>query len=288
MAQIREIKTQIGSIKGTQKITRAMELVAASKMRKAQQRMAFARPYSIKIRQVIGHVAASSSEYHHAFLQQRESFKRVGFIVVSSDRGLCGSLNINLFKKTIKTMKEWHDKGVEIDSCLIGHKAEVFFKRHGGNVLAIASHMGDTPKVEDLIGLVKVMFDKYDQGELDAVFIASNKFINTMNQQPEVQQLLPLEIAEEDKGHHWDYIYEPDSSKDLLDKLLTRYIESQVYQAVIENIACFMAAQMVAMKSATENANELINELQLLYNKARQASITQEIAEIVGGAEAIE
>lgn len=290
MSQAREIRTQIASVKSTQKITRAMELVAASKMRKAQDLMAKSRPYSQKIRDMIAHVAASTSEYKHPYLQVRD-VKRVGFIVVTSDRGLCGGLNINLFRKTLVELKGWQDKHVEIDLCLIGRKGKLFFKRHGGQVLGVAEHLGDKPAVQSLVGVVKVMLDHFDQAKLDAIYIASNEFINTMTQKPFVRQLLPLQQDEEEEQTsqgRWDYIYEPDSSKELLENLMVRYIESQVYQAVVENLACFQAAQMVAMKSATENAGELINDLQLVYNKARQASITQEIAEIVGGAAAVE
>ena len=239
MSQAKEIRTKIGSIKSTQKITRAMELVAASKMRKAQDRMAISKPYATKIRQVIGHVAASHSEYIHPFLQQRDDIKRVGYIIVSSDRGLCGGLNINLFRRAVTDIKEWSEKGVEVDYCLIGRKAESFFKRHGGNVLAMANHLGDAPEIKDLIGIVKVMLDHFEQGNLDAVYIVGNEFVNTMSQKPYVLKLLPLEPDESENPGHWDYIYEPDSARDLLDKLLRRYIESQVYQAVVENIACF-------------------------------------------------
>lgn len=293
MAQTREIRGQIVSIKNTQKITRAMELVAASKMRKAQERMATSRPYAAKIRQVIRHVARSSTEYRHPYLQQRDNIQRVGFIVVTSDRGLCGGLNINLFRSLLRFMQENQQKNLGQDLCLIGRKGKLFFKRHGGEILGVAEHLGDQPSVQDLVGVVRVMLDAYDQGKLDAIYIAYNEFVNTMTQKPIIRQLLPLAktdasaAAETSKGH-WDYIYEPDSAKELLDKLLVRYVESQVYQAVVENLACFQSAQMVAMKSATENAGELIKELQTIYNKARQASITREIAEIVGGAAAIE
>lgn len=292
MAQTREIRGQINSIKNTQKITRAMELVAASKMRKAQDRMATSRPYATKIRQVIRHVAQSSSEYHHPYLVTRQGSERVGFIVVTSDRGLCGGLNINLFRALLKTMQEQQRRGVQQDLCLIGRKGKLFFKRHGQGILGVAEHLGDKPAVQDLVGVVKVMLDRYDQGQIDTVYIAYNEFVNTMTQKPVIRQLLPLldtdAEAEQTQQGRWDYIYEPDSAKELLDKLLVRYIESQVYQAVVENLACFQSAQMVAMKSATENAGELIKELQTIYNKARQASITREIAEIVGGAAAIE
>lgn len=294
MAQTREIRGQISSVKNTQKITRAMELVAASKMRKAQDRMATSRPYATKIRQVIRHVAQSSSEYHHPYLVGRKNVERMGIIVVTSDRGLCGGLNINLFRALLKFMQGREQQGPQHDLCLIGRKGKLFFKRHGGGILGVAEQLGDKPAVQDLVGVVKVMLDHYDQGKIDAVYIAYNEFVNTMTQKPIIRQLLPLADASLDesgsgaKKAHWDYIYEPDSAKELLDKLLVRYIESQVYQAVIENLACFQSAQMVAMKSATENAGELIKELQMIYNKARQASITQEIAEIVGGAAAIE
>lgn len=286
MANAREINTKIRSIKNTQKITRAMEMVAASKMRKAQDRMAISRPYATKIRKVIGHLASSHTEYHHPYLEVREP-KRVGFMVVTSDRGLCGGLNVNLLKTTVMAMKEYHDSGKEIDLCLIGGKAEGFFKRMGGNIVAHADHLGDAPKITDLIGIVKVMLDAYDEEKLDSLFIVSNEFISTMTQKPKVLQLLPI-IASEDKEltHYWDYIYEPDA-KGLLDLLLKRYVESQVYQAVVENIACEQAARMVAMKNATDNAGELIGALQLAYNKARQAAITQELAEIVAGAAAV-
>ena len=288
MSQAREIRGKISSIKNTQKITRAMELVAASKMRRAQERMATSRPYSQKIRKVIRHVAASHSEYHHPYLESRKHIQRVGFIVITTDRGLCGGLNVNLFRRLLSEMKQWESKSVEMDLCVIGKKGEAFFDRIGGNVLAAADHLGDAPEVQSLIGLVKVMLDRYDEGKLDAVYVIANDFINTMTQKPQIRQLLPLQPEEQTSEAYWDYIYEPDSSRDLLDMLLVRYIESQVYQAVVENIACEQAARMVAMKNATDNAGELIKELQLIYNKARQASITQEIAEIVGGAAAIE
>lgn len=287
MSTGREIRSKIASVKNTQKITKAMELVAASKMRKAQSRMATARPYAEKMRRVVGHVAASHSEYKHPYLEARNEIKRVGFIVVSSDRGLCGSLNINLFKHTVQEMKGWHQQNVGIDLCLIGQKAESFFRRLGGNVLGSKTHLGDHPHITDLIGIVKVMLDAFDDKRLDALYLCYNRFINSMTQQPTTLQLLPLQqIATEEKVGYWDYIYEPDA-KELLNVLLVRYIETQVYQAVVENIACEQAARMVAMKNATENAGELISELQLMYNKARQASITREIAEITAGAEAL-
>ncbi len=286
MAGAKEIRTKIGSIKNTQKITSAMEMVAASKMRKAQDRMAATRPYAKRIRSVIGHIAHGNTEYQHAFMKERE-VKRVGFIIISTDRGLCGGLNINLFKKALSEMKAWSDQGAEIDLCLIGSKAQAFFKRFGGNVVAQATHLGDTPQVSDLIGAVKVMLDAYNESRIDRLFMASNDFVNTMTQQPTVDQLLPIVPSDDDElKHHWDYIYEPDA-KALLEVLFTRYIESQVYQGVVDNIACEQAARMVAMKAASDNAGELINELQLVYNKARQAAITQELSEIVAGAAAV-
>lgn len=288
MSKAREIRTKIASIKNTQKITRAMELVAASKMRKAQDRMAMSRPYAEKIRKVIAHVAASHTEYNHPYLEQREEIKRVGFILVSTDRGLCGGLNVNLFRAAVAEMKKWQDKNVDIELCTIGRKAEAFFSRYGGNIVGIADHLGDEPEVQDLIGIVKVMLDHFNEQKIDAIYIASNDFVNTMVQKPIVRQLLPLQKEEQESEGYWDYIYEPDSSKDLLEMLLIRYIESQVYQAVIENIACEQSARMVAMKSATDNAGGLIDELQLIYNKARQAGITREISEIVAGAAAVE
>lgn len=286
MAVGKEIRNQISSIKSTQKITSAMEMVAASKMRKAQDRMSLGKPYAEKIRSVVSHLANATPEYNHLYLQERE-IKRVGYIVISTDRGLCGGLNVNLFKKTVKEMKSWHDQGTDVDICAIGQKAISFFKNYGGNVVAALSHLGDEPSANELIGSVKVMLDAYDEGKIDRLFVVYNEFVNTMTQSPEIAQLLPLEAAEEeDLQHHWDYIYEPDA-KDLLDGLLTRYVESQVYQGVVENVACEQAARMIAMKSATDNAGDLINELQLVYNKARQAAITQEISEIVGGAAAV-
>lgn len=286
MAGGKEIRTQITSIKNTQKITSAMEMVAASKMRKAQDRMQLGKPYAQRIRSVVGHIANANPEYKHLYLQQRE-VKRVGFILVSTDRGLCGGLNINLFKAAIKAMKEWNDQEVEIDLCLIGAKAAAFFNSYGGNVVAAVRDLGEEPSVSDLIGSVKVMLDGYSDGKIDKLFLVGNEFVNTMTQTPYVQQLLPLLPAEDEKlKHSWDYLYEPEAAE-LLDGLLIRYIESQVYQSVVENGACEMAARMLAMKNATENAGELIDDLELVYNKARQAAITQELSEIVGGAAAV-
>lgn len=287
MAGSKEIRTKIGSIKNTQKITSAMEMVAASKMRKAQDRMSASKPYAKRIREVINHLAQGNSEYRHNYLQDRE-VKRVGYVIISSDRGLCGGLNNNLFKKALVAMKSYSEQEVEIDLSLIGSKAVSFFKNYGGNVLSTATHIGDSPSVNDLVGAVKVMLDAFDAGDIDRLYLVSNDFVNTMTQAPEVQQLLPVsaEVEDEQLTHHWDYIYEPDA-KELLDILLVRYIESQVYQGVVENLACEMAARMVAMKSATDNAGDLIDELQLIYNKARQAAITQELSEIVAGAAAV-
>jgi len=286
MAVGKEIRVKIKSIQNTQKITRAMEMVAASKMRKAQERMSSSRPYADKMRNVVGHLSQAHPEYHHPYMSDRE-VKRVGFIVISSDRGLCGGLNSNLFKKTVNEMKQWHEKSVEIDVCTIGSKAAGFFSRMGGKVIAQTSHLGDAPQVSDLIGSVKVMLDAYDEGKIDRLFVVFNDFVNTMTQTPTSLQLLPIEGEEDDAlKHHWDYMYEPEA-KDVLDALLVRYIESQVYQGVVENLACEQAARMVAMKSASDNAGDLINQLKLIYNKARQAAITQEISEIVSGAAAV-
>lgn len=287
MASGKEIRTQIKSVQNTQKITRAMEMVAASKMRKAQDRMSATRPYAENIRRVICHLAHAHPEYKHPFMLERE-VKRVGLILVSTDRGLCGGLNTNLFKKALGAMKEWHDQGVEVQMCTFGQKGFGFFKRVGGNIVAEKSHMGDAPRIEELIGTVKVMLDAYQNGEIDRLYLVYNEFVNTMTQNPEMEQLLPTQAKElqEGMGHHWDYIYEPES-KDVLEALLMRYVESLVYQGVVENTACEMAARMVAMKAATDNAGNLIDELQLAYNKARQASITQELSEIVAGAAAV-
>lgn len=285
MSIAKEIRSKIQSIKNTQKITRAMEMVAASKMRKAQERMRRANPYAKKIQETISHVAKSHPEYVHPFLQARPAIKRVGFIIITTDRGLCGGLNTNLLKKTIVDIKAWKEKGVDVSFCLVGTKAGSFFKRMGGSVLGHASHLGDAPTVTDLVGVVKVMLDAYLDNRIDALFLCSNEFVNSMRQEPTIQQILPVIASTETKlQHYWDYIYEPDHAKVLLDRLLTRYIESQVYRGVIENIACEQAARMVAMKNATENAADLISDLQLIYNKARQATITRELTEIVAGA----
>lgn len=286
MAAGKEIRTKISSIRSTQKITSAMQMVAASKMRRAQDRMRLGKPYARRMRAVVGHIANAAPEYQHMYMKQRD-VRRVGFLVVSTDRGLCGGLNINLFKRTVRAMKEWADQGVEIELSLIGAKAAAFFNSYGGNVVAAVRDMGETPSLADLIGSVKAMLDAYSAGRIDRLYLVSNEFVNTMVQNPVVEQLLPLEAEESpEMKHHWDYIYEPEA-KELLEGLLTRYIESQVYQSVVENGACEQAARMLAMKNATENAGELIDDLQLIYNKARQAAITQELSEIVSGAAAI-
>lgn len=287
MASAKEIRSKIGSVKNTQKITKAMEMVAASKMRKSQERMAASRPYAETIRKVIAHLALGNLEYQHPYLNERD-VERVGYLVVSTDRGLCGGLNINLFKKLLMEMKGWSEKGVETDLALIGSKAASFFGSVGGNTVAQVTGIGDKPSLLDLIGPVKVMLQAYDAGRLDKLYIVSNKFVNTMSQEPQVVQLLPLPPADDEelKKIPWDYLYEPDP-KVLLDTLLRRYVESQAYQGVVENLASEQAARMVAMKAATDNGGSLIKELQSVYNKARQASITQELTEIVSGASAV-
>ncbi len=286
MSAGKEIRTKIQSVKNTQKITKAMEMVAASKMRKAQERMRASRPYTDKIHEIMGHMAYAHSEYKHPYLKVRAK-KRVGYIIVSTDKGLCGGLNINLFKLAILDIKKQMDAGLEIDLAFCGRKAGSFFKRVGGNVLGDINHLGDEPKLEELVGLLKVMVDAYDSGQIDRLYIVQNRFVNTMTQKPEIVQLLPV-VRGEDKHleYHWDYLYEPDA-KEVIDALLQRYLETLLYQAVVENISCEMAARMIAMKSATDNAGEVISSLQLAYNKARQASITQELSEIVAGAAAV-
>ena len=286
MANAKEIKTKIASVQNTQKITSAMEMVAASKMRRAQERMAASRPYAENMRKVIGHVAQGSLEYKHPYLEVREA-KRVGYIVVSTDRGLCGGLNVNLFKKVVADVKKQREAGAEVEFCAIGARSIQFFNNFGGQVSASASALGDAPALKDLIGTVRVMLEAYNEGKLDRLYVVFNKFVNTMSQTPVIEQLLPLPKSESDvTKHRWDYLYEPDP-KELLDTLLVRYVESQVYQGVVENIASEQAARMVAMKAATDNAGALITELEVVYNKARQAAITQELSEIVSGAAAV-
>ena len=286
MAGAKEIKSKIGSINNTRKITSAMEKVAVSKMRRAQERVAHSRPYAEAMRKVIGNIANGTLEYRHPFLTERD-VKNVGYIVISTDRGLCGGLNSNEFKRVLQDMKTWTDKGATAQFAVIGNKATAFFKRFGGKVLAQQSGSGDTPRLADVIGSVRVMLNAYEQGKIDRLFVVYNKFVNTMKQEPVIEQLLPLPKAElSARTHSWDYIYEPDP-KVILDKLLDRYIESQVYQGVVENAASEQAARMVAMKAATDNAGSLMDELKLVYNKARQAAITQELSEIVSGAAAV-
>ena len=288
MPSEKEIRTKIRSVKNMQKITRAMEMVAASKIRKAQAQMEASRPYADRIRRVIGHLSHANPDYKHPWLVERE-VKRVGYIVISTDRGLCGGLNVNMFKTVIGELTEWQEKNVEVDLALVGAKAVQFFRRLGGNVVGTATHLGDRPHVNDLIGAIKIMLDSYSEGNVDRVFLVHNEFVSTMSQKPQVKDVLPvsaIDLGEESLQEYWDYIYEPDAV-DLLDDVLSRYIESQVYRGAVENFACEMAAKMIAMKSATDNAGEIIDKLQLDYNKARQASITQEISEIVGGAAAV-
>ena len=287
MAVGKEIRTKIASIKNTQKITRAMEMVAASKMRKTKERMQATRPYSKKIGQIIKHLAHANPEYKHSFLVLRD-VKRVGIIIVSSDRGLCGGLNANLFRKILLQLTAWEKNSVEIDVCTIGTKASGFFSNLKTNLVGQVTKLGDTPHLNDIVGIIKIMLDAYAEGRIDELYVVNNEFVNTMTQRPIINKMLPVvadEIEESLKGH-WDYIYEPDA-KEVLDHLLTRYVESIVFQGLVENNACEQAARMVAMKSASDNAGNLIKELQLIYNKARQAAITQEISEIVGGAAAV-
>ena len=288
MAGENEIRSKIASVKNMQKITSAMEKVAASKIRKAQRQMEASRPYAMRIRRVIGHLAHANPDYKHPFLTER-AVQRAGYIVISTDRGLCGGLNANLFKTMIGEIAKRQDDNVEVDMALVGAKAVAFFRRMGGNVVGSATHLGDKPSVNDLIGSIKIMLDSYSEGKIDRLYLVHNEFVSAMSQVPVVAQLLPasgIGTDTEDLQDHWDYIYEPDAGE-ILDDVLMRYIESQVYRGAVENFACEMAAKMVAMKSATDNAGDIIDELQLQYNKARQAAITQEISEIVGGAAAV-
>jgi len=286
MAGGREIKTKIKSVQNTRKVTRALEMVSASKIRKAQDRMKASRPYARAMRQLIGHLAQANSEFRHPYLVERKEIKRVGYVIVSSDRGLAGGLNNNLFRKLLGEIRQWQEKGVEVDVVTIGQKATVFFRRLKLRMLASVTHLGDQPQVEQLVGVIKVMLDGYDAGQVDKVFLVYNDFVNTMTQRAAFDQLLPLPPSEAVAQHDWDYIYEPDAES-VLSHVLTRYVESLVYQAVMENVASEHAARMVAMKSASDNATKLIDTLNLVYNKARQAAITQEISEIVGGAAAV-
>jgi F-type H+-transporting ATPase subunit gamma len=287
MAGGREIKTKIKSVQNTRKVTRALEMVSASKIRKAQERMKQSRPYARAMKQLIGHLAQANSEYRHPYLIERGEIKRVGYIIVSSDRGLAGGLNNNMFRKLLIEFRQWQEKGVEVDLVTIGQKASVFFRRIKVGMLASVTHLGDTPKVERLVGVIKVMLDAYTAGNVDKVYLAYNDFVNTMTQKATFDQLLPLPAADTQVARHdWDYLYEPDAET-VLDHVLTRYVESLVYQAVMENVASEHAARMVAMKAASDNATKMIDTLNLIYNKARQAAITQEISEIVGGAAAV-
>lgn len=286
MASAKEIRTKIKSIQNTQKITKAMEMVAASKMRRAQDRMAATKPYASKMREMVAHIAAANAEYRHSYLVDRP-VKRVGVIVVSTDRGLCGGLNVNLFKRALGVLREFEEQDIEVDVCLFGRKAGSYFKRLNCNIVSEASGLGDAPEINDIMGAVSVMLQAHAEGKIDKLLLIQNEFVNTMTQQSETVQLIPVKAPEDElSAKHWDYIYEPDA-KDVIDGVMTRYIESLVYQGVVENVACEMAARMVAMKAASDNAGTLIGELQLVYNKARQAAITQEISEIVGGAAAV-
>lgn len=281
----KEIRSQIASVKNTQKITKAMEMVAASKMRKAQARMTATRPYVEKVKRVIKHVSGAHHEYKHPYTIERP-VKRVGLIVVSSDRGLCGGLNSNLFRKTLKKLQAWQHENVEVELAVIGKKAQTFFKHYGGNIVASKSDMGDTPHISDIVGTIKVMLDRFDEGLLDSVQIASNQFESAMTQVPTISQLIPLHPEEDKEAKYWDYLYEPDA-KIALDTLMVRFVEGTVFGAIVENVACEQSARMVAMKSASDNAGNMIKELNLAYNKARQAAITQELSEIVAGASAV-
>jgi len=288
MPGTKEIRAKISSVKSTQKITKAMEMVAASKMRRAQERMRLARPYASKMRNVIGHLHEANPDYRHPFLIERE-VKTIGVIIISTDRGLCGALNANVFKSALLLIRQWQGQGANVSLSLVGSKGVAFFRRLALPVLGAVTALGDRPHVKDLIGSVKVMLDAYRDGSIDRLFLVNARFVNTMSQKPEVQQLLPAPTKFDDASElqqHWDYIYEPDAAA-ILDGLLMRYIESQVYQGAVENVASEMAARMVSMKSASDNAGKLIGSLQLVYNKARQAAITKELAEIVGGAAAV-
>lgn len=287
MAGGREIKNKIKSVQNTRKVTRALEMVSAAKIRRAQDRMKTSRPYARAMRQVIGHLAQANTDFQHPYLVEREKVERVGYIIISSDRGLAGGLNNNLFRKTLGEMRQWQDKGAQVDVVTIGQKAAVFFRRLKVDMVGSISHLGDVPHLEQLVGVVKVMLEAYESGKVDRVFLVYNHFVNTMSQKASFDQLLPLPPAEETVAKHdWDYLYEPDP-KTVLEHVLVRYVESLVYQAVLENVASEHAARMVAMKAASDNASKLIGTLQLSYNKARQAAITQEISEIVGGAAAV-
>lgn len=289
MANAREIRGKIKSVKNTRKVTKALEMVSASKIRKAEEQMARTRPYRRMMKQVAGHIAQANPEYVHPFMVEREEVKRVGFIVISTDRGLCGGLNTNLFKKALIGIRKWHEEGnAEVEMVTIGRKGNTFFKRTGIDITGHIQHLGEKPQLDDIIGVVKVMMDKYREGDLDRVYLLYNDFVNTMTQEPVMDQLLPLPAGEDEEQlrENWDYLYEP-SAEEVLNDVMVRYVEVLVYQGVVENLASEHAARMVAMKAASDNANELIDDLTLVYNKARQAAITQELSEIVGGAAAI-
>ncbi|MBM4189658.1 MAG: F0F1 ATP synthase subunit gamma [Betaproteobacteria bacterium] len=288
MAAGKEIRTKIKSVENTRKITKAMEMVAASKMRKAQERMRHARPYAEKIAQVAAHFSHAHSEYKHPFLAKRETTRRVGVIVVTTDKGLCGALNTNALRQTVNRMREWDAQGVGVDVCVIGNKGLGFMQRLGANVLSQVTALGDTPHMERLIGPVQVMLQAFESGKIDALYLVYSRFVNTMKQETRLQQVLPLtdEAALDQVEKHWDYIYEPDAKK-VVDALMTRYVEALIYSAVAENMACEQSARMVAMKAASDNAKDVIGELKLVYNKTRQAAITKELSEIVAGAAAV-
>jgi F-type H+-transporting ATPase subunit gamma len=287
VAGAREIRTKIKSVANTRKVTRALEMVSASKIRKAQDLMRASRPYARAMRQVIGHIAHATAEYKHPFMVTRQNVKRVGYVVISTDRGLCGGLNANLFRRLLGEIREWQGKGVEVDVVTIGSKASAFFKRLKVNMVGSVTHLGERPQIAQLIGVIKVMLDAYSAGRIDRLNLGYNDFVNTMTQKPTVDQLLPLPPSQQVvTAHNWDYLYEPDPET-VMEHVLTRYVESLVYQAALENLASEHAARMVAMKSASDNATKAIDSLTLVYNKARQAAITQEISEIVGGAAAV-
>ena len=289
MAGSKEIRTKIKSVQNTRKITKAMEMVAASKMRKAQERMRAGRPYGEKVRAICANLSHANPEYRHPFMAKRDQIKSAALVVVSTDKGLCGGLNTNLLRMVLTKMREWESQGVALRITAIGNKGLGFFSRMGAKISSHAVQLGDRPHLEALIGPIKVQLDAYVAGEVDAVYLCYNEFINTMKQEPRVLQLLPLtddRLNRPNAAHDWDYLYEPDAAL-VLDNLLLRYVESVIYQAVAENMSCEQSARMVAMKSASDNAKKLIDELQLTYNKARQAAITKELSEIVGGAAAV-
>ncbi|OVZ55154.1 F0F1 ATP synthase subunit gamma [Pigmentiphaga sp. NML080357] len=292
MPGIKEIRTKIKSVQNTRKITKAMEMVAASKMRKAQDRMRAARPYADKVRNIAAHMAQANPDYEHAYLAKREDIKAAGLIVVTTDKGLCGALNTNVLRAVLNRLKESEAKGIKVQTTAIGNKGLGFLTRLDANVVSQVVQLGDAPNLERLIGAIKVQLDAYAEGKVDVVYLAYNRFINTMKQEPVIEQLLPLsaerfaQTEEEKKAYSWDYIYEPDA-KSVVDELLLRYVEALVYQAVAENMASEQSARMVAMKAASDNAKKVIGDLQLVYNKTRQAAITKEISEIVGGAAAV-